>query len=62
MKDLTRKEMIRYCVNDQIERGIIPESHREMQIKIRLTGWARMGYMDCKSWYDKVKAEREATR
>lgn len=56
-KKMTRKEMIEACVDDQIKRGIVKAENREMQIKLRLTGNFKMGWSDCKSWYDEVFGE-----
>lgn len=55
-KKMTRKEMITACVEDQIARGIIEAENKEMQIKARLTGSLKMGWSDCKRWYDNVFA------
>lgn len=56
---MTRKEMITYCVDDQIKRGVIDKSMRATQIHYRLKGigFAKpMSYADCERWYEGVKA------
>lgn len=59
---MTREEMITACVDDQIKRGIIKKENREVQIKARLTGWNKMGWSDCKKWYDEVFANDERSK
>lgn len=51
---MTRKEMITFCVEDQIKRGIVKAENRSKQICSRLSGSYRMGWSECKRWYDEV--------
>lgn len=53
---MTRKEMISYCVDDQIKRGIIKAEGRSRQINSRLTGAYKMSKAECTRWYNEVKA------
>lgn len=53
-KKMTRKEMITACVENQIERGIIKAENKEMQINIRLKGYAAMSKAACERWYKEV--------
>lgn len=46
LKEMTRKELAEVIINDQIKRGIIKKESKEMQIKARLTGTFRMGWLD----------------
>lgn len=54
MKEMTRKEMIAACVDDQIKRGIIKATSRERHINMRLKGQFNMSWSECKKWYDEV--------
>lgn len=54
---MTRKEMITYCVDDQIKRGIIKAENRTMQIKSRLNGKGlvkAMSKSECTEWYNET--------
>lgn len=53
-RDMTRKEMIEACVDDQIKRGIVKAENREMQINSRLKGTFNMSYSECVRWYKEV--------
>ena len=58
---MTREEMIAYCVDDQIKRGIIDKSMRAVQIHYRLNGigYAKpMSKEECERWYNEVKASQ----
>lgn len=46
MAMMSREQMITACVDDQIERKIIPAESREKQIKWRLNGGCGMRKMD----------------
>lgn len=55
---MTRKEMISYCVDDQIKRGIVKPENRSLQIKARLKGLGlvkAMSKTECENWYKEVK-------
>lgn len=57
---MTRKNMITACIDNQIERGIIKEEERELQIKWRLKGFAGskpMNFTACERWYNEVFGE-----
>ena len=51
---MTRKEMITFCVDDQIKRGIVKPENRALQIRSRLTGTFRMSLSECQRWYNKI--------
>ncbi len=54
---MTRKEMIAYCVDDQIKRGIVKAENRTMQIKSRLNGRGlvkAMSKAECTEWYNET--------
>lgn len=46
LEDMTRKELAEVIVNNQIERGIVKAENKERQIKARLTGMFKMGWLD----------------
>lgn len=57
MAMMNREQMITACVDDQIERKIIPAESRSKQIRWRLNGGCemrKMGWMDCYEWYVSV--------
>ena len=52
---MTRKQMIEFCVNDQIARGIVKPEKRNVQVSMRLKGCGAakpMSYSDCLAWYE----------
>ncbi len=54
---MTRKEMITFCVENQVERGIIKAENKAMQIKKRLQGSGcckAMSKAECEFWYKAV--------
>lgn len=54
---MTRKEMITFCVDDQIKRGIVKPENRTMQINARLNGrgpFKAMSKAECIKWYEEV--------
>lgn len=53
---MTRKEMITYCVEDQIRRGVVKAENKALQINSRLNGWNRMSVSACRDWYEATKA------
>ena len=53
---MIRKEMISYCVDDQIRRGIIKAENRARHITLRLTGSHKMSKAECTRWFNEVKA------
>ena len=53
---MTRKEMISYCVDDQIRRGIIKAENRAKHITSRLTGFYKMSKAECTRGFNEVKA------
>ena len=60
---MTRKEMIEYCVDDQIRRGIVEPSMRAVQIHYRLVGigYAKpMSKAECERWYAEVREREQA--
>lgn len=51
---MTRKELITACVENQIERGVIPSESKAFQIKARLSGMGGLKAMskaECLEWY-----------
>ena len=55
--EMTRKEMITACVEDQIARGIVKAENKSMQIKKRLVGSGyikAMSKAECERWYNEV--------
>ena len=55
--EITRKEMITACVEDQIARGIVKAENKAMQIKKRLvdSGYIKaMSKAECERWYNEV--------
>lgn len=55
---MTRKELITYCIDDQIRRGVISPESRSRQIKARLVGnrlFMAMSKAECERWYRSVK-------
>lgn len=55
--EMTRKEMITACVEDQIARGIVKAENKAMQIKKRLNGSCyikAMSKAECERWYNAV--------
>lgn len=55
--EMTRKEMITACVEDQIARGIVKAENKAMQIKKRLNGSGyikAMSKAECERWYNAV--------
>lgn len=46
LEKMTRKELAEVIVNDQIKRGIVKAENKEIQIKARLTGMFKMGWLD----------------
>ena len=52
---MTRKEMLAICVQDQIDRSIIPAEQKEFQINARLKGHGAMSWSEVKTWYDCVQ-------
>lgn len=46
LEKMTRRELAEIIVNDQIKRGIVKEENKKMQIKARLTGMFKMGWLD----------------
>ena len=58
--EMTRKEMITACVEDQIARGIVKAENKAMQIKKRLNGSGyikAMSKAECEIWYNEVFAK-----
>ena len=54
---MTRKEMITYCIDDQIKRGIVKAANRTMQINARLNGKygvKAMSKAECEIWYNET--------
>ena len=59
---MTRREMIAYCVDDQIRRGIVKPENRTMQIYCRLYGRYLVKPMkksECIKWYNEIKARAQ---
>ena len=59
---MTRKELIEFCVDDQIKRGIVKPENRKMQINARLKGFAGIKAMtkaDCVSWYKSITENKK---
>ena len=54
MEEMTRKELISACVDDQIKRGIVKPEDRSLHINARLNGGVRMGLTACRNWYKSV--------
>lgn len=52
LEKMTRRELAEVIVNNQIKRGIIKKENKEMQIKARLTGTFKMGWL---SLYETAK-------
>ena len=46
LEKMTRRELAEIIVNDQIKRGVIKKENKEKQIKARLTGMFKMGWLD----------------
>ena len=62
---MTRKEMISYCVDDQIARGIIKAENRVKHINLRLNGSGlvkKMPKSQCERWYNEVVAMQKETK
>jgi len=58
---MTRREMIEYCIDDQIRRGVVDKSMRSVQIHYRLNGigFAKpMTKAECERWYEEVVASQ----
>jgi hypothetical protein len=54
---MTRKEMITFCVEYQIERGIVKAENKAMQIRTRLKGTGlikAMSKAECEEWYNET--------
>lgn len=57
VKEMTRKEMITACIDEQIKRGIVKAESREFQVKAHLKGMGAsrpMSVTQCKDWYKAV--------
>lgn len=57
---MTRLEMITYCVEDQIKRGVIPSESKDRHIDWHMNGkkgCKKMNESQCKNWYKIVKGK-----